>query len=117
MKKFYLILIAFIFGISLQAQEKDTVDSSNKLQSKQDINSKEIRDFRIYPNPVVNGKLFIATFYNAEKSIQIFDILGKQVIATKIKEKELDLSKLHPGVYILKAFEKGRTATRKLVIK
>ncbi|HHC79756.1 MAG TPA: T9SS type A sorting domain-containing protein, partial [Flavobacteriia bacterium] len=70
-----------------------------------------------YPNPVTNGILTINTFSNADKKIQIFDILGKQVISTNLRGKELNVSKLNSGIYILKILEEGKTATRKLVIK
>lgn len=117
MKKFYIFFSFFIIGATLFAQDADSLALAKQDSPANLKNSNEIRDFRIYPNPVVDGKLYINTFYNTEKSIQIFDILGKQVFATTLKTRELDLSKLHPGVYILKALEAGRTATRKLVIK
>ncbi len=76
-----------------------------------------IAGFSLYPNPVTNGILTINTFSNADKKIQIFDILGKQVISTNLRGKELNVSKLNSGIYILKILEEGKTATRKLVIK
>ena len=76
-----------------------------------------INGFNLYPNPVTNGKLTINTFSNAEKEIQIYNILGKQVLSTKLKGRELNVNKLTSGIYILKIIEEGKTATRKLVIK
>ncbi|HFB64751.1 MAG TPA: T9SS type A sorting domain-containing protein, partial [Aeromonadales bacterium] len=54
-----------------------------------------IAGFSLYPNPVTNGILTINTFSNADKKIQIFDILGKQVISTNLRGKELNVSKLN----------------------
>ena len=76
-----------------------------------------INGFNLYPNPVTNGKLFISTLGNADKEIQIYNILGKQVLSTKLKGSELNVNKLTSGIYILKINEDGKTATRKLVIK
>lgn len=81
------------------------------------INSDAIKGFNLYPNPVTNGKLFINTLINSEKKIQIFDVLGKQVLFTNLKGREINVSKLNSGVYIIKIIEEGKTATRKLVIK
>ncbi len=76
-----------------------------------------IPGFNMYPNPVTNGRLTISTISNADKEIQIYNILGKQVLSTKLKGRELNVSKLSSGIYILKILEEGKTATRKLVIK
>ena len=76
-----------------------------------------INGFNVYPNPVTNGKLTINTFSNAEKEIQIYNILGKRVLSTKLKGSELNVKKLTSGIYVIKILEEGKTATRKLVIK
>ena len=81
------------------------------------VNRNEILNFSIYPNPLTSGKLYINTNNNSEKHIQIFDVLGKQVFKTTLKGRELNLTKLTAGIYILKVLEEGKTATRKLVIK
>ncbi len=81
------------------------------------VNSNEILNFSIYPNPLTSGKLYVNSNNNTEKQIQIFDVLGKQVFKTTLKGRELNLSKLTAGIYILKVLEDGKTATRKLVIK
>ena len=75
-----------------------------------------IEGLNIYPNPVTNGKFFISTEANAEKSVVIFDVLGKQVVKTTATES-VNVSNLNAGVYIVKITEEGKTATRKLVIK
>ena len=81
------------------------------------VNNDAIKGFNLYPNPVTNGRLFINTLSNSEKKIQIFDVLGKKVLSTNLKGREINVSKLHSGVYIIKIIEEGKTATRKLVIK
>jgi hypothetical protein len=81
------------------------------------IAQNSITGLKIYPNPVSNGKLFIETATNSERTVAIFDILGKQVVNTTSSQNEINVSKLNAGVYIVKITEEGKTATRKLVIK
>ncbi len=81
------------------------------------VNQNSISGLNIYPNPVTNGKLFINTTANAEKSITVYDILGKQVVNVTTASSEVNVSSLNAGVYIVKVTEEGKTATRKLVIQ
>ncbi len=77
----------------------------------------DIDGLKLYPNPVTQGKVFIETPKNAPKQILIFDVLGTKVLQTTILGRELNLSDLDKGVYILRVFENNRVATRKLIIK
>lgn len=80
------------------------------------VKENQIAGLNIYPNPVTNGKFFISTDANSEKSVAIFDVLGKQVLKTTATES-VNVSNLNAGVYIVKITEEGKTATRKLIIK
>ena len=111
MKKNYILIFFLLLACYSYGQN---VNDSN-LTTSQTV--QEIEGLRMYPNPVTNGILRINTFENAEKQIQIFDVLGKQVLTRKMKTQHLNVSALNSGVYILKISEKGKTATRKLVIK
>ncbi len=77
----------------------------------------DIDGFKLYPNPVTYGKVYISTKANAPKKIFIFDVLGTQVLQTTILGPELDLSDLDAGVYVLRVFENNKVATRKLIVK
>ena len=77
----------------------------------------DIDGLKLYPNPVTQGKVYIETPQNAPKKILIFDVLGTQVLQTTILGRELNLSDLPKGVYILRVFENNRVATRKLIIR
>lgn len=108
---FYIaILTAFFFTLSTTAQE-------SKQQSKiQETTS--IEGLNLYPNPVSNGKVYITSKNDSNKDIIIFDVLGKKVLQSTISSKELNISSLSPGVYIIKINEGDTaTATRKLIIK
>jgi hypothetical protein len=76
-----------------------------------------IPGLRVYPNPVTNGTLFIETAANAERTVAIFDVLGKQVLRTTTSDSNINVSNLKGGVYVVKITEEGKTTARKLVIK
>jgi hypothetical protein len=71
----------------------------------------------LYPNPVSNGKVYITTKNDLDKEIQIFDVLGKKVFQTVLSSRELNISTLSPGVYIIKIKEEEASTTRKLIVR
>jgi len=77
----------------------------------------DIDGFKLYPNPVTDGKIFISTADNAPKQIAIYDVLGTQVLEAKISGTELQLHDLDAGVYVLRVFQNNNVATRKLIVK
>lgn len=113
MKKnyFYTILLAvLLISITASAQE-------NKPQQPNKSQETSIEGLSFYPNPVSNGKVFITSKSSLSKDITIFDILGKVVLQSSINTKELNVSSLSPGIYMIKIKEGEATATRKLIIK
>ena len=76
-----------------------------------------IAGLKMYPNPVSNGTLYIETAANAEKTVTVFDVLGKQVLNTITSDNAINVASLHRGVYIVKISEEGKIASRKLVIR
>ncbi|MFV0564391.1 MAG: T9SS type A sorting domain-containing protein [Flavobacteriaceae bacterium] len=84
-----------------------------------DFTPNRIEGLSVYPNPVSGGKdrIFITSNKNLTKKIEFYDVLGKQVYTTVLTGKELDISHLNKGVYILKITEKSVSETRKLIIK
>ena len=103
MKHFYLVILLFVCTLGF---------SQENARSNADIDG-----FKLYPNPVTQGKVYIETTLNAPKKILVFDVLGTQVLQTTILGKELNLSELDKGVYILRVFEYNKVATRKLIVK
>lgn len=110
MKKLNYITFLFLLLIVSSAKAQDV-----KQQSK--IQESSIEGLSLYPNPITNGKVYIATKNDSEKEIQIFDVLGKKVFYTQLNSRELNLSSLSPGVYIIKIREEESSATRKLIIR
>ncbi|SDX62274.1 T9SS type A sorting domain-containing protein [Flavobacterium degerlachei] len=103
------ILLVFFFSLSLSAQD-------TKQQPKQQETS-VIEGLSLYPNPVSNGKVYISTKNDSEKEIIIFDLLGKKVMQTLLSSRELNISNLNSGVYIIKITEANASATRKLIVR
>lgn len=111
-KKYFLFLFfALTFFISQKGFAQNNVNTNVVTQN--------IEDLSIYPNPVTNGKVFIyiSSKQNSVKKVDFFDVLGKQIYSTQLTGKELNISTLSKGVYILKITENNISETRKLVIK
>ena len=104
-KYFYTLLIICFCALGSLAQDA-------KQQPNQAIDG-----LSFYPNPVNNGRIYITSKSTIDKEILIFDVLGKKVLQTTLTTKELNISNLSPGVYIIKIKEGDATATRKLIVK
>jgi hypothetical protein len=93
--------------------------TSNAQDSKQQPKTQEttIEGLNFYPNPVSNGKIFITSKLSLTKEVTIYDVLGKIVLQATLTSKELNVSSLSPGVYMIKIKEGEATATRKLIVK
>lgn len=79
--------------------------------------SNTITGLNVYPNPVANGNLYITSDSGADKTVAIYDILGKLMMNTAVTNDVVNVSGLNAGVYIVKITEEGNTATRKLIIR
>jgi len=76
-----------------------------------------IEGLTMYPNPLKGNTLYLTSTANADMSVQIFDVLGKEVVKSNVINNAVNVSGLNAGVYIVKITEEGKTATRKLVIQ
>lgn len=112
-KYLYILIIVLSCFISFEGFSQEN-NFSNNTAVKQNIEG-----LSIYPNPVANGKTFIyiTSKNNFNKKVEFFNVLGKRIFSTIITGKELNISKLNKGVYVLKITENNISATRKLVIK
>lgn len=103
MKQLYLFLFFVCFAALGHAQHAP--------------GQKDIDGLKVYPNPVTTGKVYIQTDENAPKKIMIFDVFGTQVLETALLGRELNVSQLDAGVYMMRVMENDRVATRKLIVK
>ncbi len=81
------------------------------------LTDNNINGLTMYPNPVSGDTLNFTSTANAAMSVQIFDLLGKEVLKSNVVNNTVNVAKLTAGVYVVKITEEGKTATRKLVIK
>ncbi len=76
-----------------------------------------INGLTMYPNPLSGNTLYLTSNANAAMAVQIFDLLGKEVLKATVVNNAVNVAKLTAGVYVVKITEEGKTATRKLVIQ
>jgi hypothetical protein len=76
----------------------------------------QIDGLKMYPNPAKNN-LFIETALNSDINVSIINVLGKEVINSKVSNNAVTISGLTPGMYIVKITEEGKTSTKKLIIE
>lgn len=113
MEKNYF-LITFLFLAFLISQQGFSQSQFNNAPPPE-----HIEGLSIYPNPVSEGITYIniTTKKNFSKNIEIYNVLGKQIHSSILTGRELNISALTTGVYILKITENNISETRKLVIK
>lgn len=102
---FHTLLLVFCL-LSLGVFAQDNKSLSNNIDG-----------LSFYPNPVSNGKIYVTSKSGQDKEITIFDVLGKKVLQTTLTTKELNVSMLAVGVYIIRFKEGDDTATRKLIVR
>ena len=100
-----------------------TCFTSHKLDAQNGFNNPStqanIEGLSIYPNPVDSQRSYIniESKRSLIKNIEIFDVLGKRVFTAVLSGRELNISNLRKGVYILKITENKTSESRKLVIR
>ncbi|MEY8869352.1 T9SS type A sorting domain-containing protein [Meridianimaribacter flavus] len=77
----------------------------------------EQREFSIFPNPTSTGFVNIVSAHSETISVNVYDMLGKQVINETIANNRLNVSTLNAGVYIMKISQGNTATTQKIVIK
>lgn len=90
--------------------------SAQSASYEQDTKS-EAEHFSIYPNPAFDDVVYVNSTLTGPKFIAIYDVFGKMVFQQPMNSARLDISKLDPGVYLLKLTAGNRVFTRKLIVK
>lgn len=111
MKKYYIHIIVFLLFFTTGTVMAQDAKPGSRVQES------TIEGLSVYPNPVSGDRVYISSKSSQDKEIIIFDVLGKKVLQTIITSKELNISSLTPGVYIIQIKEEEATATRKLIVK
>ena len=73
--------------------------------------------FQMYPNPVNGNTLFFST--DKDASVRIYNVLGKLIKTASISQnnKEIDISNLSKGIYLVKIHRDTKFITKKLIKK
>jgi Secretion system C-terminal sorting domain len=111
MKRNYFYIVLFFLCLSTSSAFAQDGKQTSKVQES------TIEGLSVYPNPASGDRIYITTKYNDDKEITIYDVLGKKVLQTILSSKELNISSLTSGVYIIQIKEDDLVATRKLIIK
>lgn len=104
------------------SSENETIRVDNLVLSQTfnetlSTNNLESNSFSLYPNPTNTGFVTISSSNSDVMSVQVFDILGKQVKSETLTDNTLNVSDLNTGVYILKITQNNASTTKKLVIR
>jgi hypothetical protein len=106
------VLLVAEFNGTAQVVARSLADVNLSSSSFDNING-----LTMYPNPVSGNTLYLTSTANAAMSVQIFDLLGKEVLKATVVNNAVNVSGLNAGVYMVKVTEEGKTASRKLVIQ
>lgn len=105
MKKFYSLLILLFFA------SISSLDEVNAQATQND----PFGDIQILPNPVNGNTVSIVTNSNKAKVVTVFNVLGERVMYKILTTKELDITSLPPGVYVLRIKIGDNKVTKKLL--
>ncbi|MCO5724566.1 T9SS type A sorting domain-containing protein [Robiginitalea marina] len=106
MKQLFLLL-CFMGLLSVSAQEVPSDSLKTRI------------DFKVHPNPVTDGVVYIESPQPGPKTIHIYDLFGKTVVQRQAATASLSirLGALAPGVYMVQVSAGGRMATKKLIVR
>ncbi len=104
----FILLLFFLISLPSKAQETKQTPKAQETT---------IEGLSFYPNPVSDGKIYITSKLALTKEVQVYDVLGKVVLQATVAAKEMNVSSLSPGVYLIKIKEGDASATRKLIVK
>ncbi len=108
-KYFFLLLLPLMVLFTQQTLAQNVTGGDNQ----------PIEGLSIYPNPVSKDKssVVITSKSGLQKTVTIYNVLGKQISASIFVRRELDISLLKTGVYILRITENKVSETRKLIVQ
>jgi hypothetical protein len=87
------------------------------------VESQEIMDFKLYPNPLSSTELSLDFGMETELDLKVFDVSGRKVAeerlfrTTKSEPYRVGLPNLQPGLYLLQLTDGNRVYRTKLLKK
>lgn len=97
-------------GVSGSLYVDDLVIAGDPLSTQ----SNTISGLRVFSN---NNNLYVISDSSNEKSVVVYDLLGKEVANTVVTDQPINVSNLATGAYIVKVTEGDKTETKKLIIQ
>lgn len=73
-------------------------------------------EFKIYPNPVSDGILYIETSTPVD-SAKVFNMIGQEVYSINSIDNLINLSSLQSGTYILSLDAQGQMINKRIIVK
>lgn len=111
MKKLYVTLIFLLLCFGLTPGIKAQNNNPAPIKESQSIDG-----LKVYPNPTTGDVLQITSRSQNTLIVSIYNVLGNKVLYKVLIGKELNISSLKPGVYILKIKEGKNSSTQKLIV-
>ncbi|MCI2229365.1 T9SS type A sorting domain-containing protein [Polaribacter sp. MSW13] len=100
-----------------------TNTTQNKFKTPATASLNQITDKEnlfLYPNPA-NSKIAVSLKETQQiQKVDLYNIMGQIVVEKSVDNLtfvEIDISKLSKGIYFVKVFSKGKTVSKKLIIK
>ena len=97
-----------IDNLSISQTFNETLSTDQILSSNQTIG--------LFPNPTNKGFVNITNNVSGQIIVDVYDILGKVIISSKIDNNRLDVSNLKAGMYVIKIKQNDIITTKKLII-
>lgn len=94
------------------------IDDIKLIGTKEDlgVNNDNKKSFNIYPTVVSNGIICITSANHQTKNVKIYDSSAKLVIS-RGTQKEINVSQLPKGTYIMNVEENGVVESTKFIVK
>ena len=99
---------------SWEGSELNHIGGPNPTQNTLSVNSNELLNFSMHPNPV-KDILSIKINTTGPVSIDIYDMLGKSVLTTNNIDNDVDISELKSGIYLVKIATNDGSITKRII--
>jgi predicted extracellular nuclease len=94
---------------------QDTFDGLGSHSQTLSIDSNSVNKTHFYPNPLTGNSLKVKT--SKSLKVEIFNVLGKRVLFDNVNsdKRNVDVSSLKRGIYIIKLSNQNEAVTKKLI--
>lgn len=106
--------VALIKIYSEPLTASQVADTFTNLTGTLSLSNKNIKTFKMYPNPAKDVLYF--DYYSDNTTIKITDVTGK-IVLNQILKSQINISNLNQGLYIVTVNDGNSTSSKKLIIK